>query len=136
MGTVLTIIHVVNCVFLIVVVLLQSSKGGGLAGAFGGGQTSNAVFGGRGAGTFLSKLTTGLAVLFMVTSLSLAYLGNLTDADAIFDADFEALEEVPAAEGAAAAEGEEASSSALEEIPLPSAQPEAGGEPGAEPSPE
>lgn len=76
MGTVLTIIHVLTCVLLIVVVLLQSSKGGGLAGAFGGGQASNAVFGGRGAGTFLSKLTTGLAVLFMMTSLILTVLGR------------------------------------------------------------
>ncbi|MFH1278885.1 MAG: preprotein translocase subunit SecG [Candidatus Eisenbacteria bacterium] len=78
MGTVLTIIHVLNCVLLIVVVLLQSSKGGGLAGAFGGGQTSSAVFGGRGAGTFLSKLTTALAVVFMLTSLTLTVIGRRT----------------------------------------------------------
>ncbi len=82
MIPVLTTIHVINCLLLIVVVLLQSSKGGGLAGAFGGGGTSQAVFGGRGAGTFLSKATTVLAVLFMVTSLTLTLLSREgTDSD-------------------------------------------------------
>lgn len=65
-------IHVITCFLLIVVVLMQSSKGGGLPGAFGGsGQT---IFGGREAASFLSKATTYLAVLFMVSSLSLAFL--------------------------------------------------------------
>jgi len=57
---------------LIVVVLLQSGKGGGLASAFGGAGGTDAVFGGRGAATFLSKSTTVLGTLFFVTSLSLA----------------------------------------------------------------
>jgi preprotein translocase subunit SecG len=66
-------IHLITCLLLIVVVLMQSSKGGGLSGSFGGmgGQT---IFGGRETATFLSKLTTYLAVLFMVTSLTLAFL--------------------------------------------------------------
>ena len=76
MGTVLIVVHVMNCLLLIVVVLLQSSKGGGLAGAFGGGGASQAVFGGRGAGTFLSRTTTVLAIIFMLTSLSLTVLGR------------------------------------------------------------
>ena len=76
MVTALTLIHVLNSLLLIVVVLLQSSKGGGLAGAFGGGGGTDAVFGGRGAGTFLSKATTVLAVIFMLTSLSLTVLGR------------------------------------------------------------
>ncbi len=67
------VIHVVACFLLIVVVLMQSSKGGGLSGAFGGGG-GEAMFGGREAATFLSKSTTYLAVIFMVTSLSLAFL--------------------------------------------------------------
>ncbi|UCF05741.1 MAG: preprotein translocase subunit SecG [bacterium] len=66
-------IHVITCFLLIVVVLMQSSKGGGLSGAFGGGG-GQTVFGGRETATFLSKATTYLAVLFMVTSLSLAFL--------------------------------------------------------------
>ncbi len=68
------VIHVLFSMALIVAVLLQSSKGEGLAGAFGGGGLTGAVFGGRGAATFLSKATTILAVGFMVTSSSLLIL--------------------------------------------------------------
>lgn len=67
------IVHVITCVLLIVVVLMQSSKGGGLSGAFGGGG-GQALLGGRETATFLGKATTYLAVIFMVTSLSLAFL--------------------------------------------------------------
>ena len=67
------IAHVITCFLLIVAVLMQSSKGGGLSGAFGGGG-GEAMFGGRETATFLSKATTYLAVVFMVTSLSLAFL--------------------------------------------------------------
>jgi preprotein translocase subunit SecG len=70
----LVIIHILVCVSLIIVVLLQSSKGEGLAGAFGGGGLSGAVFGGRGAATFLSKATSFLAIAFMVTSIVLTFL--------------------------------------------------------------
>lgn len=63
-------IHVVVCVALMVSILLQSGKGGGLAGAFGAG-SSQTLFGGRGAATFLSRATTVLAVVFFVTSLTL-----------------------------------------------------------------
>lgn len=67
--------HVLVCIALILVVLLQSSKGEGLAGsAFGGGGLGGAVFGGRGAATFLSKATTYLAILFMVNCIALAYM--------------------------------------------------------------
>jgi preprotein translocase subunit SecG len=68
---VLTIVHVAICLFLIVVVLLQSAKAADLAGAFGG-MGSQTVFGPRGTTTFLSKATTVAASLFMVTSLALA----------------------------------------------------------------
>jgi preprotein translocase subunit SecG len=67
------IVHVLTCVLLIIAVLMQSSKGGGLSGAFGGGG-GQAILGGREAATFLSKATTYLAVIFMCTSLSLAFL--------------------------------------------------------------
>jgi preprotein translocase subunit SecG len=66
-------IHVIACVLLTIVVLMQSSKGGGLSGAFGG-MGSQAVMGGRETASFLSRATTYLAVIFMLTSLSLAFL--------------------------------------------------------------
>jgi preprotein translocase subunit SecG len=71
MMILLTIIHVLVCVFLVVVVLLQSGKAADLAGAFGG-MGSQTAFGPRGAATVLTKATTIAAGLFMVTSLTLA----------------------------------------------------------------
>jgi len=62
------------CLGLILVVLMQSAKGEGLAGAFGGTSLSGAVFGGRGAATFLSKATTFLAIIFMISSLGLSFI--------------------------------------------------------------
>ena len=70
---VFVIIHTVSCALLIIAVLMQSSKGGGLSGAFGGGG-GQAILGGRETASFLSKATTYLAVIFMCTSLSLAFL--------------------------------------------------------------
>jgi preprotein translocase subunit SecG len=66
----ITIIHVVICIILIVVVLLQSGKAADLAGAFGG-AGSQTAFGPRGTATLLSKMTTISAVLFMITSIGL-----------------------------------------------------------------
>ena len=71
----LTIIHVLVCVFLIIVVLLQSGKAADLAGAFGG-MGSQTAFGPRGSATLLSKATTVSAVVFMVTSLSLSIMAT------------------------------------------------------------
>lgn len=68
---IVTAIHIVACVALTVSILLQSGKGGGLAGAFGGGGSSQTLFGGRGAATFLSRASTVLAVVFFLTSLTL-----------------------------------------------------------------
>ncbi|MCS6952917.1 MAG: preprotein translocase subunit SecG [Bryobacteraceae bacterium] len=73
MVILLTIFHVLVCFFLIVVVLLQSGKAADLAGAFGG-MGSQTAFGPRGAATVLSKATTVAAVIFMLTSLSLAII--------------------------------------------------------------
>jgi preprotein translocase subunit SecG len=71
----LTTIHVIVCVFLAVVVLLQSGKAADLAGAFGG-MGSQTVFGPRGSATVLSKATTIAAALFMVTSMSLSIIST------------------------------------------------------------
>ncbi|MBF0487617.1 MAG: preprotein translocase subunit SecG [Nitrospirae bacterium] len=70
MQTFLLIIHVFVCVFLVLVVLVQSSKGSQMGAAFGG--SSQTVFGARGGQTFLAKMTTIGAVVFMITSLMLA----------------------------------------------------------------
>jgi len=69
------IVHVVVCLFLIVVVLLQSGKAADLAGAFGG-MGSQTAFGPRGSATLLSKATTISAVLFMITSMTLSILAT------------------------------------------------------------
>ncbi|UCD34859.1 MAG: preprotein translocase subunit SecG [Nitrospiraceae bacterium] len=70
MYTAIVVLHLIVCLFLIFIILIQSSKGAEMGAAFGG--SSQTLFGSRGAATFLSKLTTGAAILFMVTSLSLA----------------------------------------------------------------
>ena len=71
----LTIVHVIVCIFLIIVVLLQSGKAADLAGAFGG-MGSQTAFGPRGSATLLSQVTTGSAIVFMITSLSLSILAT------------------------------------------------------------
>jgi preprotein translocase subunit SecG len=68
-------IHILVCIFLIIVVLLQSGKAADLAGAFGG-MGSQTAFGPRGSATLLSKATTISAVLFMITSLSLSIMAT------------------------------------------------------------
>lgn len=66
------VIHIIVCIFLIVLVLLQPGKGGDLGSVFGGG-SSDSVFGSSGAAPFLTKLTRLLALIFVITSLSLGY---------------------------------------------------------------
>ena len=69
------LIHIVVCLFLIVVILLQSGKAADLAGAFGG-MGSQTAFGPRGSATLLSRVTTASAAIFMVTSLTLSILAT------------------------------------------------------------
>ena len=71
----LTVVHVAVCIFLIIVVLLQSGKAADLAGAFGG-MGSQTAFGPRGSATLLSRVTTASAIVFMITSLSLSILAT------------------------------------------------------------
>lgn len=75
METALYILHVIVCLTLLPVILLQSGKGGGVSSMFGGGG-SGSVFGSRGASTFLTKLTTGSAIVFMCTSMGLSYISS------------------------------------------------------------
>lgn len=77
MITFLVFLHIIISIALIITVLLQSSKGEGLAGAFGGGSgITGAVFGGRGAATFLSKATSILAVAFFMSCIVLTLLSG------------------------------------------------------------
>jgi preprotein translocase subunit SecG len=78
MTTVLIIIHVVVSLALICIVLLQHGKGAGIGAAFGG--SSQTVFGSTGAAPFLAKLTAAAAILFMVTSLGLTFMGRQKEA--------------------------------------------------------
>lgn len=76
--TPLTVLHIVVCFFLILVVLIQPGKSGGLGAALGGAGAQQ-VFGGRGAGNFLSRVTWICAGLFFVTSMVLAYVSSSAD---------------------------------------------------------
>ncbi len=75
MAVLLIIIHVIACIGLIMIVLLQTGKGADMGAAFGGG-ASQTLFGSSGAGTFFGKATTAIAVIFMLTSLTLAYIST------------------------------------------------------------
>ena len=75
MITLITIVHIIVCFFLIVVVLLQSGKSGDIAAAFGG-MGSQTAFGPRGAATALSKATTWSAIIFMLTSITLSVVAS------------------------------------------------------------
>ena len=75
MHIVLTIIHVLACFGIIGIVLLQSGKGADIGSAFGG-AGSQAVFGSMGTPTLLGKITTGIAIVFTLTSFTLAIMGG------------------------------------------------------------
>ena len=79
MFTFVIVLHVVVSIFLIFVILLQPGKGDAMAAFAGGGGGANTVFGGRGSVTFLSKVTTVCAIIFMITSLTLAWRSSHSD---------------------------------------------------------
>jgi preprotein translocase subunit SecG len=72
---IILIVHVIVCIALILIILLQTGKGADIGAVFGGG-SSQTVFGSTGAATFLSKVTIGAAVVFMVTSIVLTYFSG------------------------------------------------------------
>lgn len=74
-----TIVHILLCIFMIFVILLQPGKDAGMGAALGGGAATSA-FGGRGAATFLTKLTAFCAMAFFITSLGLSFVGLRTSA--------------------------------------------------------
>ncbi len=83
MSATLAVLHVFFCIFLVAVVLLQRGKGAEIGAVFGSGASST-VFGGRGAGNFLTKLTAAAGIGFMLTSFSLWYLGTTSSGDRLF----------------------------------------------------
>lgn len=74
MIIVITVLHVIMCLILIAIVLLQTGKGASMGAAFGG--ASNTIFGGAGPASFLNKITTFAAVFFMITSFALAVISS------------------------------------------------------------
>ena len=124
----LTVLHVLACLFLIVIVLLQRGKGAEMGAVFGGGAGAT-VFGSRGAGNFLTRMTTAAAVIFMVTSLTLAYVAQDRTGDTLFEG------ETPAAQDPAFGEAPAAPQGAFEEVPAPPAAEPGAAEPPA-PAPE
>ena len=117
MNTFLIVVHVIVSAVLVIVILLQAGKGSGLGGAFGG--SSQAVFGGRGAQTFLGKVTSASAAVFMLTSLSLSYLSTRSGS---------VVKEAPAPIAPVAPAGP--GSRVLETAPAPGATPPAQSTPG------
>lgn len=83
MITLVTIVHIIVSIGLILVVLLQTGKGADIGAVFGG--SSSTIFGSSGAGNFLTRLTTGLAVVFMITSITLGYFSGKKPLASIFD---------------------------------------------------
>ena len=112
MYTATVILHLIVCFLMIAAILLQAGKGAEIGAAFGG--SSQTVFGSRGPGTFLSKVTVAAAVIFMLTSLSLALLSRQENvASSVIDvpgASSEAPAAAPATSGAPAESSEPPSS--------------------------
>lgn len=128
--TILVIFHVVVCLFLVLLVMLQNDKGGGLAGAFGG-MGGGAAFTGSGTATFLTKSTWFLALGFFVIIIALGALGTHSSANRGGESELKgkwisnALPAAPAAGAAPGAiPGVGGSNDAPKAIPgLPAAQP-------------
>ncbi len=116
MYTATVILHLIVCFLMIAAILLQAGKGAEIGAAFGG--SSQTVFGSRGPGTFLSKVTVAAAVIFMLTSLGLALLSKQENVASVIDTPAASGEATapsgtePAPEAAAPAESSETPSSA------------------------
>ena len=129
METFVYALHFIVCFVLIGVVLLQRGKGADLGASLGGGG-ANTIFGSRGAGNFLTRITTASAIVFMCTSLTLAYLGYQSSDVRLFDETTPFDVETPS--GALGTPEEEAGlqeieipeeTGGLEEIPMPETAP-------------
>jgi len=120
MTTIIVIVHVLVCLALICIVLLQHGKGAGIGAAFGG--SSQTVFGSAGAAPFLAKLTAAAAILFMLSSLGLTFLGRQKEVSVMEGAGRPpAAQTAPAKTGAPTAGGaDKAAEKTPEPAPAPS----------------
>jgi preprotein translocase subunit SecG len=108
-----TVLHVIVCIALIMIVLLQTGKGAEMGAAFGG--ATQTVFGSSGPAGFLNKLTTAVAIFFMITSLSLCYLSGRLPIPTIMEQQAEQTEQaIPSTEAVPAGE----TVPATEEVPV------------------
>ena len=97
MITLVTIVHILVSIGLILVVLLQTGKGADMGAVFGG--SSSTIFGSSGAGNFLTRLTTGMAIVFMITSLTLGYFSGKRSSSSVFDTRSGTEQSAPQTEG-------------------------------------
>lgn len=118
--TIVSVIYVLVCAFLIMVVLLQQGKGGGMGSAFGGGGGSNTVFGGAGAGNFLTRLTAIAATLFMVLSALLAYMSTSGERefDVVEEVEAEQNEDTIGGDGSESGDEEASADDEADSVPL------------------
>ncbi len=124
MTIALTMLHVAVSIFMIAVVLLQSGKGAEMGASFGS-SGSQSVFGAGGGSTFLSKMTTGAAVIFMLTSLTLAYISGQPSSSSIMSGKSKPAAAVPAQQAPAApAQGAPAAMPTAPAAPAAPAQPQ------------
>jgi preprotein translocase subunit SecG len=119
-----TILHVLVSLGLILVVLLQTGKGAEVGAVFGG--SSATVFGSSGAGNFLTRLTTGMAIVFMATSLTLGYFAGRKPSSTIFDRGAPAAQSRPAAPPVPPAQQQKAPEGAQTAAPATPDKPAAG----------
>ena len=134
MTAFLVVLHIIVCIALICIVLLQTGKGASLGAAFGG--STQTVFGATGSAGFLGKITTAVAILFMITSLSLTYLSAKRGGGTIMQETQAQEEKAPAADSpdawpqAAAPEQAPPAQATASETAAPAAAPEAAGRAG------
>ena len=122
MFILLIVVHVLVALALILIVLLQVGKGQSIGAAFGGASSSQTIFGSRGPATFLSRLTTVAAAVFMITSMSLAYFSAHRGQSSVIMDQAPAATDLPAVPAPPIAPGE---APPVENAPAPEAPEEA-----------
>ena len=125
MSVLIVIIHILVCLALIGIVLLQAGKGADIGAAFGAG-SSQTMFGTRGAATFLQKATVTAAVTFMVTSLALTFISNRSKSSSVVKQSVPAAPQAPGTSAPPAAPVAPATPGALPGLPAMPSEPKPG----------